>query len=191
MYDIIILLEGEIMSAELIIALVTAGIALITSAVTFSYGVIQNKKNRIQKIILDNRIKYMDEIREGFTAIIGLANTGAIKAVNNSPEAKKIYFQNLLYGYGKIKTYIKPFYKPDSALLNSLDNLYDCILCVLNGDVKKAAELEDLKKDFEDKYLIYDWSYWKYIQKQKSGNYMDSDDAFDEVYDEFLKSLEK
>ena len=177
------------MSIETIIAIVTAGIALVTSVVGFSYNLIQSRKDRVQKIILENRIKYMDEIREGFSSFIGLANTAAINSALKNSEAAKIYYEKLYTGYGKIKTYIKPFYAIDKELLVSLDALYFHMLKLLNGKGAKEAELDALREDFADKYLKYDWAYWKYIQNQKSGNYMNSDDAFDEVYFKFVNSL--
>ena len=177
------------MNVETIIAIVTAGIALITSIVGFFYNLIQNHKSRIQKVILDNRIKYLYEIREGFTGLIGLAHPEAIKSAQNNAEIKKVFFEKLFSGYGKIKTYIKPFYEIDKELLNSLDELYSCILSIINGNSESTENLGNLRKNFEDKYLKYDWAYWKYIQKQKQGNYMNSDDAFDNVYYDFVRNL--
>jgi hypothetical protein len=179
------------MNVETVIAIVTAGIALLTSIVSFSYNLIQNRKDRIQKVILDNRIKYMNEIREGFTCFIGLANSEAVRHACNSPEIMKIYTSSLFIGYRKIKTYIKPFYKIDNELLTALDKLYNSILCALNGGENSPTEIDDLSKDFADKYLVYDWAYWKYIQRQKEGNFMNSDDAFDKVYYEFKDEIKK
>ncbi len=178
------------MKVETIIAIVTAAIAFLTSVASFTYTLIQNRKDRIQKVILDNRIKYLNEIREGFTKFIGLANFEAVKYANSSKEVMKIYFDNLLIGYGKIKTYIKPFYKIDNELLTALDKLYYCILSLLNGSEEAQNTLDGLREDFSDRYLKYDWAYWKYIQKQKEGNYMNSDDAFDKVYCEFIKDVD-
>lgn len=113
----------------------------------------------------------MNEIREGFTCFIGLANSEAVRHACNSPEIMKIYTSSLFNGYGKIKTYIKPFYKIDNELLTALDKLYNSILCALNGGENSPTEIDDLSKDFADKYLVYDWAYWKYIQRQKEGNY--------------------
>jgi len=179
------------MSIETIIAIVTAGIALVTSIVSFTYNLIQNRKNRIQKTILDNRIKYMDEIRVGFSNIIGLANTVSIEQAQKFPEAMKTFYANLFTGYGKLKTYIKPFYDIDKELLIALDDLYNCILTILAGDNEKKNIIDGLREDFADKYLKYDWAYWKYIQRQKEGNYMNSDDAFDNVYYEFINEIKK
>ncbi|MCM1440317.1 MAG: hypothetical protein NC131_14105 [Roseburia sp.] len=179
------------MNVETIIAIVTAGIAFITSVASFTYNFIQNRKDRIQKVILENRIKYMDEIREGFSNFIGLANTEAIKYVQSNPDAMKVFSERLFLGYGKLTTYIKPFYKIDKELLVAFDKLYYCILAVLNGDKKAETAMNDLREDFADKYLKYDWAYWKYIQRQKDGNYMNSDDAFDNVYNEFVEEISK
>lgn len=179
------------MNVETIIAIVTAAIAFLTSVASFTYNLVQNRKDRIQRVILDNRIKYMNEIRDGFTNLIGLANMGAIKAAKNNSEVLKNFSSSLFSGYGKIKTYIKPFYDIDRALLIALDDLYNCILAVLNGEDKDGASLDGLREDFADKYLKYDWAYWKYIQRQKEGNYMNSDDAFDNVYYEFTEEIEK
>lgn len=179
------------MRVETVIAIVTAGIALVTSVATFTYNLIQHRKERIQKVILDNRIKYMNEIREGFSDFIGTANLQAIKLAQSSQEAMKNYSANLFNGYGKIKTYIKPFYEIDKELLTALDSLYNCVLSVINGDKENEKVLDGLREDFADKYLKYDWAYWKYIQRQKEGNYMNSDDEFDEVYYSFNEKLRK
>ncbi|MCM1546398.1 MAG: hypothetical protein NC033_05105 [Clostridiales bacterium] len=179
------------MSVETIIAIITAGIAFITSVASFTYNFIQNRKERIQKVILENRIKYMNEIREGFSCLIGLANAETIKYAQNNSEAMKVFSENLFIGYGKIKTHIKPFYKIDKELLVALDKLYDCILSTLNGDNQPQTPIDGLREDFADKYLKYDWAYWKYIQRQKEGNYMNSDDAFDKVYYEFVEEINK
>lgn len=179
------------MNVETIIAIVTAGIAFLTSVASFTYNFIQNRKDRIQKVILDNRIVYMNEIREGFSNIIGLANAEAVKYAKSNKEVMKVYSENLFKGYGKIKTYIKPFYEIDNALLTSLDELYNCILSVLNGNGEHEASIAALCDDFADKYLKYDWAYWNYIQCQKEGNYMNSDDAFDKVYEKFLKEIKE
>lgn len=179
------------MSVETIIAIVTAGIAFVTSFVSFSYNLIQNRKDRIQKVILDNRIKYLHEIRDGFSSFIGLANIGAIKSAKNSSEVLKSFSSELFKGYGKIKTYIKPFYQIDKELLLALDKTYDQVLSMLNGESDDVNALNTLREDFSDKYLKYDWAYWKYIQRQKEGNYMNSDDAFDNVYNQFLEDIGK
>ena len=179
------------MNVETIIAIVTAGIAFVTSIVSFTYNLIQNRKNRIQKVILDNRIKYMDEIREGFTSFIGLANIDAIRFAQNNPDIMNTFSNNLFNGYGKIKTYIKPFYKIDKELLIALDNVYSGILSVLNGEEISRESFDKLREDFADKYLKYDWAYWKYIQRQKEGNFMNSDDAFDNVYYDFIANIDK
>lgn len=179
------------MSVETIIAIVTAGIALITSVATFTYNLIQNRKNRVQTVILNNRIKYMDEIRVGFSKFIGLLNAEAVTYAKDNREVTNAYFENLSNGYGNIKTYIKPFYKIDEELLLALDKVYFCALSILNGKNENIAEFNGLREDFADKYLKYDWAYWKYIQRQKEGNYMNSDDAFDNVYYEFIKEIKK
>lgn len=179
------------MKAETIIAIVTAAIAFLTSVASFTYNLIQNRKSRIQKVILDNRIKYMNEIREGFTNFIGLVNLDAINFAQNNKDVMKVYADNLFAGYGKIKTYIKPFYKIDHELLTALDKLYYRTLSVLNGADENKQAIDGLREDFADKYLKYDWAYWKYIQKQKEGNYMNSDDAFDDVYNEFIEEIRK
>lgn len=178
------------MNVETIIAIITAGIAFVTSVASFTYNLIQNKKDRVQKVILDNRIKYMNEIRNGFTDFIGLCNLKAVKLAQSNSDVMKNYTEKFFYGYGKIKTYIKPFYKMDRELLISLENLYDCILSILTGE-KTEKSINDLRKDFADKYLKYDWAYWKYIQRQKEGNYMNSDDAFDNVYYQLLDEIDK
>lgn len=179
------------MDIENIIAVVSACFAVVTSAVSLTLNFIQGRRERTRQVILTNRIKYMDEIREGFTNFIGLANVGAIKAAKNNNDVLKSFTSNLFVGYGKIKTYIKPFYDIDRELLEALDKTYNCILAMLNGEVTDSAELEKSSKDFESKYLKYDWAYWKYIQRQKEGNFINSDDAFDNVYYDFVKSLPK
>lgn len=110
------------MSVETVIAIVTAIIAFCTSVASFTYNLIQNRKNRIQKIILDNRIRYMNEI---------------------------------------------------------------------GGDEKDISLLKGHTEDFTDKHLKFDWAYWKYIQRQKEGNYMNSHNAFDAVYYDFVEKLNK
>lgn len=177
------------MSVETIIAIVTSCIAFVTSVASFSYNLIQSRKDRIQKVILENRLKYLYEIREGFSEFIGLANIGAIKAANGNSEIKKAYFSSLFNGYGKMKTYLKPFYDIEKDLIKSLDALYNHILSLANGETDDAASLDTFLKDFSDKYHKYDWAYWKYIQLQKEGNYMNSDDAFDNVYYEFIEKI--
>lgn len=179
------------MEIETVIAILTAGFAAVTSVISFTFSIIQGRRDRTRQVVLANRIKYMEEIREGFTLFIGLANVEAIKAAKNNSEVLKNFSSNLFTGYGKIKTYIKPFYQIDKSLLIALDNLYDCILSVLNGEDKNEPLLDGLREDFADKYLKYDWAYWKYIQRQKEGNFMNSDDAFDKVYYEFLEDIKK
>lgn len=179
------------MDIEKIIAVVSACFAVITSVASFTFSFIQNRRARTREVILTNRIKYMDEIREGFTCFIGLANAEAIKAAKNNSEVLKNFSDNLFKGYGKIKTFIKPFYKIDKELLDSLDKLYYGILSALNGAEENENSLDALREDFADKYLKYDWAYWKYIQRQKEGNFMNSDDAFDEVYYDFLKEIKR
>lgn len=179
------------MNTETIIAVVTAGIAFVTSVASFTYNIIQNRKERIQKVILDNRINYMNEIRAGFTNVISLSNVKAIKLAQSNGDVMQSYTEKLFCGYGKIKTYIKPFYKIDKELLTALDNLYDCVLSVLNGDKESESSVNGLREDFADRYLKYDRAYWKYIQSQKEGNYMNSDDAFDDVYYKFIEDIDK
>lgn len=174
-----------------IVALVSACLAVATSVISLTLNLIHGRRERTRQVILTNRIKYMDEMREGFTNFIGLANVEAIKAANNNIEVLRNFTSNLFVGYGKIKTYIKPFYDIDRELLEALDKTYNCVLAMLNGEATDSAELEKLSKDFEMKYLKYDWAYWKYIQRQKEGNFMNSDDAFDNVYYDFVKSLPK
>lgn len=177
------------MDIERIIAVVSACFAVFVSVASFVLNFIQNRRERTRQVILTNRIKYMDEIREGFTDFIGLANPEAIKAAKNHSEVLKNFSDRLFKGYGKIKTYIKPFYDIDRALLDALDKTYGCILRMLNGEKNDGRELQLLSKDFEIKYLKYDWAYWKYIQRQKEGNFMNSDDAFDSVYYDFVKTI--
>ena len=179
------------MDIEGIIAVISASLAVITSVISFSLSFVQHRRERTRQIILTNRIKYMDEIRAGFTDFIGLANPEAIKAAKSNSDDLRSFSENLFIGYGKIKTYVKPFYDIDRALLDSLDKTYNCILRMLNGELTDGSELELARKDFELKYLKYDWAYWKYIQRQKEGNFMNSDDAFDNVYNEFVKTLPK
>ena len=174
---------------ETIIAIVTAGIALITSIATFSYNVMKSRKDRIQKVILDNRIKYLNEIRDGFTNFIGLCNIKSINLAKNNPDIMKIFADRLFVGYGKIKTFIKPFYQIDKELLASLDLLYESILSRLCD--KDDTDIDALRNSFAEKYLTYDWAYWKYIQRQKDGVYLDSDKAFDVVYNDFVQSIKK
>ena len=179
------------MKAETIIALITASVAFLTSVSSFTYNLIQNRKNRIQKIVLENRVKYMNEIRDGFASIISACNVQMICLAKNDSAIRKTCVEKMIYGYGKIKAYIKPFYAIDRELLTALDGLYDCILSALNGEEEKVQAIVGLRDDFADKYLKYDWAYWKYIQRQKGGNYMNSDDAFDKIYYEFTESIKK
>lgn len=177
------------MNAEAIIAIVTAGLAFVTSLATFSFNISQSRRSKVQKVVLENRIKYMNEMRDGFTELIGLANAESILLAMNNADIKQQFAVNLWHGYGKIKTYIKPFYAIDKALLDSLDKLFFCIISALNDNKSAYSELRELCRDFEDKYLKYDWAYWKYIQSQREGVFMDSDDAFDNVYYKFVESL--
>ena len=179
------------MDIEKVIAVVTAGFALITSVASFLFSFIQSRRDRTRQTILANRIKYLDEIRVGFTQFIGLANIEAIKSAKNNSEVLKNFSEHLFIGYGKIKTYIKPFYEIDKDLIDALDKTYECILSIFNGSTSDASKLESLRKDFEIKYLKYDWAYWKYIQLQKEGNFMNSDDAFDKVYYDFVNKVDK
>ena len=175
------------MKIETIIAIVSAAIAFVTSIANLIYNIIQRRKDRTQKVVLDNRIKYLNEIREGYASFIGLANFESIKYAQNNIELMKIYFEKLLLGYGKIRTYLKPYYKIEKELLDTLDELYYCVLTVLNGKEVSKEFIAKLRDDFADQYLKYDWAYWKYIQRQKEGNFMDSDDDFDKVYDDNLR----
>lgn len=56
----------------------------------------------LQKVILDNRVKYMYEIRDGFTNFIGLVNSRAIKFSQSNSDVMKIYSENLFSGFGSI-----------------------------------------------------------------------------------------
>ena len=153
------------------------------------YNLVQAKKTRIQKIILENRIKYLSEIRDGFSSFIGLCNIDAINYAKTDSNVMKVYAEKLFNGFGKIKTYIKPFYKIDKDLLDLLDSLYYCVLNILNDKNEECERVETLRESFADKYLKYDWAYWKYIQTQKNGKYVNSDDAFDKVYNEFMEEI--
>ena len=170
------------MNGETIAAIITAGLAFVTSVISIFYNFIQGKRESVRKIILQNRVKYMEEIREGFTNVVGLSFDKAIKLAKGDPRFMTTFSEKLFYGYGKIKTFIKPFYPVDKELLTSLDLLYNCILSALCGDEDAFLSLDKLREDFADKYLKYDWAYWKYIQKQRDGKYFDSDKAFDRVY---------
>ena len=44
---------------------------------------------------------------------------------------------------------------------------------------------------FSERYHKYDWAYWKYIQSQKDGDYVDSDGAFDAVYNKLAEDVAK
>ncbi|MDE6188799.1 MAG: hypothetical protein K2G37_00750 [Clostridia bacterium] len=177
------------MNIEIIIAIVSAGIAFITSVANFTYSLIQGRKDRLQKVVLDNRIKYMNEIRESFSNFIALANVEAITYAQNNSEVMKIYSTNLFNGYGKIKTYLKPFYKIENNLLTLLDNLYYGILSTLNGSKTDKDYIDKLRKEFSDEYLKYDWAYWKYIQSQREGHFKDSDEDFDKIYYDLVEKI--
>lgn len=177
------------MNIEIIIAIVSAAIAFVTSVSNFAYNIIQHRKDRTQKVILENRIKYMNEIREGYSNFIGLADIESIKYAQNNHEVMKIYSDKLFTGYGKIKTYLKPFYKIEEALLAKLDELYNRMLSALNGKEKNTDSIAELREDFTDKFLKYDWAYWEYIQRQKEGNFMNSDKDFDQVYNDLIKRI--
>ena len=178
------------MNWEIIIAIVTAGIALVTSVVSFTLNVINAKKDRVQKVILENRIKYLYEIRAGFSDLIGLADSSAIKLAKSNSEAAKAFYSRLFTGYGKIKTYIKPFFSMDRELVEALDRLYEQILAELNG-AKVSKTLGVLREDFKDKYLKYDWAYWLYIQEQKSGVYINSNTSYNKTYEKFIDNLDE
>lgn len=179
------------MNVETVIAIITAGFAAITSVASFTFNFIQGRRDRTRQVILTNRIKYLDEIREGFTLFIGAASIQAIKAAKDNSEVLKNLTGNLFTGYGKLKTYLKPFYDIEKKIINYLDDTYVCVLSMLNGEKCDEKEFESLRKNFENEYLKYDWAYWKYIQRQKEGNFMNSDDAFDDVYAEFVAALPK
>ena len=179
------------MATEIIIAIATAAVALVTSIASIVHNRIQQKKDRVQKTVLENRVKYLVEIREGYSSIIGLSNIKTIRLAKNSPEVMEKFSEMLFTGYGKIKAHIKPFYEIDKELLISLDRLYDCILSALNGDEHEAGSLDELRESFSDLYLKYDWAYWKYIQSQRDGIFVDSDDAFDKIYYDFVEGIEK
>lgn len=182
-------MEEMIMKVETIISIVTAGIAFITSILSFSYNIVQANKARIQKVILENRIQYLHEIRDGFSCFIGLCNTEAIEFAKSDSNVMKSYAEKLFIGYGKMKTHIKPFYEIDKELVNLLDTLYSCVLSELNGNSEEVAQLDVLRELFSSNYLKYDWAYWKYIQAQKDGRFLNSDDAFDKVYYDFIASI--
>ena len=179
------------MNVETIIAIVTAGIAFITSVASFIYNLSQSRKERVQKIVLSNRITYLNEIRNGFTCIIGLCNLKAIRLAKENKDVMKVFSEKLFSGYGRLKAYIKPFYQIDEELLVALDDLYNCVLSSFYDDEIDAESIDRLRNVFTDKYAKYDWAYWKYIQWQKNGKYINSDDAFDKVYNEFVKEISK
>ena len=177
------------MNVETVIAIVTAGIAFLTSIVSFTYNLIKVRKERVQKVVLENRIRYMNEIREGFTSIIGVCDAKAIKLARADTNVMKIYTEKAFCGYGKIKTYLKPFYKIEKDILLSMDRLYDAILTALSGNEPILNDIAELRDDFADRYLKYDWAYWKYVQSQKDGRYVDSDGAFDTIYDHLIEDI--
>ncbi|MDE5943053.1 MAG: hypothetical protein K2H30_02465 [Clostridia bacterium] len=178
------------MDWETLIAILTSAFALVTAVAGFMLSFINAKKDRVQKVILENRLKYQYEIHEGFSNFIGLANSRAIKIVKKNSDAAKTFYSQLFCGYGKIKTYIKPFFTMDRALVESLDKLYERILAELNGE-KVADTLDILREDFKDKYLKYDWAYWLYIQEQKSGAFIDSDESFNKTYKRLIGKLDE
>ena len=179
------------MVTEITIAIATAAAALLTSFATIIHNQILKKKEMVHKVVLENRVRYLMEIREGFSNFIGLCNIRTIRLAKDDPVVMEKYSGMLFLGYGKIKTHLKPFYDIDNEVLTSLDRLYDCVLSILDGDEGAAESIDELRETFSDLYLKYDWAYWKYIQKQRSGKYIDSDGAFDDTYREFIKSLEK
>ena len=179
------------MEVETIITIVTASLAFITSAWNLIYNINKGKKERIDKVILSNRIEYMREMRSGFSSMIALCSAGAVSLAQKDVEVRKVFIEKWFSGYGKIKTLLKPFYNIEKEILVALDALYSYVLVALNEKKEDLGEMDRLRGDFADKYLTYDWAYWKYIQEQKDGKYINSDDDFDKIYRQLVEDIDK
>ena len=177
------------MEIENIVTIIAAVLAFVASALSLLYNVNQAKKDRIQKVVLNNRIEYLKGSRSGFSSLIALCTADAVKLAQKDPEIMKVYVDKWFCGYGQIKTYLKPFYAVEKDILNALELLHTFVLSALYEKRQDLSELAKMRDDFVGKYHVYDWAYWKYIQEQKNGKYINSDDDFDTIYDQLSEEV--
>ncbi|NCA92944.1 hypothetical protein EOM82_06855 [bacterium] len=176
---------------SVLIALIPASLAFVAAAASLAYSFLKGKQDNVLKIVTEGRIRYLAGIREGYAAFIGLTHIEIIESAQAFKAKDYPYLNFLAISYGKIKSYIKPFYEIDATLLQSLDKLYLLVLQTFSGVIVDKDELPKERVRFEKLFAQYDWAYWLYIQRQANGKYIDSKNSYDEEYTKLLESLKQ
>jgi hypothetical protein len=145
--------------------------------------------------VTSGRIKYLDEIRKANGFLLGLIDRDTIKFLAKTQKTDKCcesYLVSLNTEVGKLKTYFKPFYPIEQAIISALDALVEqCTAQFLSPEQELGTELNTAAKRYNTLYAQYDWAYWQYIQKQADGKFLNSSVQFDKVYGELAKEMKK
>lgn len=172
------------METAIVVALISAGIALLTAIVSATVTITQKYRSNVIAIVTNGRIKYLDDLRDGNTAFAALTNHDVIKAYSGC------YPLEVRRALSKMSTFLKPFYDIERALVGTAEEL--ATVCIKQFDEPQndfKDEILRLKARYTKLYAQYDWAYWRYIQAQVDGKKRNSDTDFDRIYAETKEEL--
>jgi|GEM_PF-6919687 len=181
------------MDFSVIAAFTAAGMAGATSIMSLIVSHSNAKKNSIIRVIVETRIKYLQQLRDANAKFIGVANPEVIYSVQKINTALFVYPKELAESVGLLITLLKPFYQYEKRLVELINVIERNCLTMFMGEADDVIA-EKIKKDlaiYMKLFAQYDWAYWQYIMKQADGKCINSNVDFDNVYKETQKEISK
>jgi len=171
------------METAIIIAIISSSLTVIITVVNILLSINQRKKADRLATVTIGRVKYLDKIRAANAEFAGRTEIHVIKYCAANPGDKQNYPVDISIAAANLKTFLKPFYKIEQTIITQIDKLLQvCLSQFVRPDNDFSNEITKLKTKYDKLYAQYDWSYWRYIQKQYDGRELNSDNDFDAVY---------
>ncbi len=169
---------------EIFIALVSVVGTIIAALFAF----ITNQKNRKQEslrnIICAERLEYLENFRKSYEKLILLVRK---ETVLNNQSSNKIH--ELLEVSTKFECVLKTFYKEEKEIVLLEKKVVKYVISFYQEGTL-PENYQQLVDELYSLCQIYDWAYWKYVQKLAvKGKYLNSDEDFDQFYQELYDKI--
>lgn len=173
---------------ELITAIIAGLFTLVTALLAFITSQKNRKQESLRNIICKERIKYLDEFRTVYKKLILLLRK---ETLLNNFDNIELQIKNILEVSTNFECILKSFYQEEHELIECEKNLVKCAISYYQGEGLNEQYPSLLDKLY-NLCQVYDWAYWKYIQKLAVyGKYLNSDEDFDKTYYELRNKIEK
>ncbi len=129
-------------------------------------SILSATRRKAYEIMIEHRLNSLDRVREDMSRLLYWFSIEGINDYKSKNDDINAYNSDIRKLICSLRTQIKPLYKQEIELCNIIDTARESsnkYFLTPNDDDKKI--LTDTTLMLQDKYDLYDWTLWLYVQK--------------------------